>query len=181
MNGGSRRKCIGDVIRMVKAMDCRGEIHKMNRDECNFSYRHSVFQEADWLVVGVELELKYGEPGAIRKEMLEILRERRRKFPRHLPNCGSVFVSNGPLYDRFGPPGKVIEDAGLKGLRVGGAEVSRKHANFIVNIGGAKSSDVLELIGQIRAAVHNRTGIWMECEVRCLAPTGQIWSVHEIL
>ena len=157
---------------MVEAIDRVGEVHKMNRHECGFSYRRSVFQESHWLVVRVELELQYGDAIAIRGEMLEILRERRRKFPRHLLNCGSVFVSSGRLYERFGPPGKVIEDAGLKGLTAGGAEVSRKHANFIVNTCNATASDVRELIRQVRAAVQEKTGIWMECEVRYVAPDG---------
>jgi UDP-N-acetylmuramate dehydrogenase len=179
MNGGSRRKSIGEVVRMVEAVDCRGGDHRISHDECGFSYRHSIFQKSDWLVVGAELELEYGDPSVIRKEMLETLRERRRKFPRHLPNCGSVFASTVEMFNAVGPPGKVIEEAGLKGLRMGGAQVSQKHANFIVNMGNATAIDVLELIRQVREAVYNRTGIWMKCEVKHVAPTGEIQPAHK--
>ncbi len=181
MNGGSRRKAIGEVIRTVEVMNCRGEIRSMGRDECDFSYRHSLFQDSNWVVVKAELELEYGDAGIIRRGMLEILRERRRKFPRHLPNCGSVFAGSARLYNRFGPPGKVIEDAGLKGLTVGGAQVSSLHANFIINHDGATSGDILRLIKQVRVAVYDRTEIWMECEVKYVVPTGQIKPVHEVL
>lgn len=181
MNGGSRRKGIGEVVGMIEAIDCRGEIHRMSRDECGFSYRRSVFQESHWLVVRAELELEYGDVSKIRVEMLEILRERRRKFPRHLPNCGSVFVSGGRLYERFGPAGKVIEDAGLKGLMVGGAQVSDKHANFIVNTGNATASDVRELIRRIRQKVHDNTNLWMPCEVKYVCCDGTVKAAHEVV
>ncbi len=180
MNGGSRRKSIGEVVRMVEVVDCRGGIHRISHEECGFSYRRSVFQESDWVVVRAELELEYGDASAIRGEMLEVLRERRIKFPHHLPNCGSVFMSGVELYERFGPPGEVIEEAGLKGLRVGGAEVSSKHANFIINTGSAKSSEVRELVRQVRAAVYKRTGIWMECEVRHVSPIGKVVGLEKV-
>jgi len=96
-------------------------------------------------------------------------------------DCGSVFAGSGRLYNRFGPPGKVIENAGLKGLTVGGAQVSSLHANFIVNHDGATSGDILQLIKHVRAAVYDRTGIWMECEVKHVGPTGQIRPVHKVL
>lgn len=173
MNGGSRRECIGDVISLVKAIDYSGRIHEISREECSFSYRSSMFQDAELVILEAEMHLERGDPSAIRADMLSILRGRRAKFPMNLPNCGSVFVSDAELYSRFGPPGMIIEQAGLKGLRVGDAEVSRRHANFIVNTGNARASDVIELIGQVRSAVHDKTGIWMECEVRYVTATGE--------
>jgi UDP-N-acetylmuramate dehydrogenase len=89
-----------------------------------------------------------------------------------LPSCGSVFKNDPQSYGRFGPPGKIIESAGLKGAAVGGAVVSERHANFIVNRGGATARDVLELIERIRRQVARRTGFALECEVRFLQPTG---------
>lgn len=179
MNGGSQRKSIGDVIRWVEVMDHYGNTYRVSREKCNFSYRHSAFQSTDLVVVEAQMELGYGDPDAIRSEMLTILRNRRAKFPRKFPNCGSVFASTPEMYKAIGPPGKVIEEAGLKGLRVGNAEVSRKHANFIVNTGNAKASDVRELIYQVRVAVHSRTGTWMESEVRYVSGTGEICLAHE--
>lgn len=181
MNGGSLRRNIGDIVRVVEAMDRCGKIHSISRDECNFSYRHSVFQKLDYVIVRAELELEYGHPGAIRREMLEILRQRRRKFPRWLPNCGSVFASTVEMFNGVGPPGKLIEDAGLKGLRVGGAEVSRKHANFILNVDNAKAADVCELIRKVRKRVHDNTNFWMSCEVKYICCDGTVKPAHEVV
>lgn len=174
MNGGSLQKSIGDIIDWVKVMDHSGNIYNIPRKECNFSYRKSVFQKTDLIVIEAQMQLQHGNPAEIKSEMLAILRSRRTKFPNKLPNCGSVFLSDSELYSRFGPPGKIIEQAGLKGLRVGNAEVSQKHANFIVNTGNAKASDVRELISQVRAAIHEKTNIWMKCEVKYVQADGQI-------
>ncbi len=111
--------------------------------------------------------------------MLDDLRERRRKFPRKEPNCGSVFLSTTEMHASVGPPGKIIEDAGLKGKRVGNAEVSHRHANFIVNRGGASSKDVLELVAQIREVVNQRIGFDLCCEVRYVSPQGEIMPAHQ--
>jgi UDP-N-acetylmuramate dehydrogenase len=181
MNGGSLRRNIGDVVRTVRAVDPAGELHNMSREECGFAYRTSAFQTSNRVVVGADLVLDRGDRREIRRAMSRILRERRRKFPRHRPNCGSVFVVSDELRERYGPPGKVIEDTGLKGLTVGHCEVSRKHANFIVHSGRGSSTDVRELIRRVRAAVHERTGFWMRCEVRYVPPEGNIRPLHEAL
>jgi UDP-N-acetylmuramate dehydrogenase len=150
-----------------------------NHDECAFSYRRSALQGSGAVVVKAELECEKQEPQCIRRLMLEDLRERRRKFPRKQPNCGSVFLSTSEMHASVGPPGKVIEDAGLKGVRIGKAEVSHQHANFIVNLGGATSEDVLSLIAHIRKVVHERIGFELSCEVRYVSPTGDIIPAHQ--
>ena len=180
MNGGSRGRSIGDVIRAVDVVDPDGRMQAVAPQTCEFSYRRSVFQTSRSIIVSAELQFQRGCRREIRRRMLDDLRERRRKFPLKMPNCGSVFVRGVEMYERFGPPGKVIEDTGLKGLRVGDAEVSRVHANFIVNRNRARASDVLELIRLIRGRVHERTGTWMECEVRHVASTGEIRAAHEL-
>lgn len=182
MNGGSRRRSIGDHIVLVRAIErASGSIVVLDHEACAFAYRSSRFQKSDLVIGEVHIECENGEPRAIRREMLKILRERKNKFPRKQPNCGSVFVSGREMHDRFGPPGKVIEEAGLKGCRIGDARVSNKHANFIVNLGGASSRDVLKLIAHIRAEVHGRTGIWMETEVRYASPEGGIYPASEAI
>ncbi len=110
--------------------------------------------------------------------MLEDLRERRRKFPRKEPNCGSVFLSTSEMHASVGPPGKIIEEAGLKGMRIGNAEVSRQHANFIVNCNSAASKDVLSLIAHIRQVVYERIGFDLCCEVRYVSTSGEIMPAH---
>jgi UDP-N-acetylmuramate dehydrogenase len=179
MNGGSLRRSIGEAVVEVEAMGADGEVFRLPRDKCEFSYRRSVFQRTNWIITSAALECEKADRAEIRRRMLGILRERRDRFPLKWPNCGSVFTSEGEMHERFGPPGKVIEDTGLKGLRIGNAEVSRKHANFILNLGGAKSDDVLDLIRRVRGVVHERTRLWMACEVRYVDPSGIIRKAHE--
>lgn len=181
MNGGSQRKAIGDCVETVRVVDSVGNSRSLTREQCHFGYRASVFQERELLITEVELKCHRGDACATRRKMLSILRDRRRKFPRKQPNCGSVFLSGGEMYRQFGPPGRVIEDAGLKGLRIGDAQVSQQHANFVVNLGQASSSDVLELIGVIRQRVHQRTDLWLACEVQYVHPSGTVTPASDVL
>jgi len=126
MNGGSQRRYIGSSVRRVWGVDPRGEEICLSNDECRFAYRSSALQHSGLAVVQVELEGPRTEAAASRREMLETLRSRRLKFPLKQPNCGSVFLCDETLYSSLGAPGKLIQEAGLKGLRVGGAQVSHK-------------------------------------------------------
>ncbi len=175
MNGGSLRHAIGDNVLRVRTIDRGGDPAVLTRAECRFSYRASSLQENGAVVIGVELECTDGEPREMRRQMLADLRERRRKFPRRgEPNCGSVFLSTAEMHATVGPPGRIIEEAGLKGYRLGAAEVSCRHANFIVNRGGATAGEVLALIAHIRKTVRERSGFELRCEVRHVAPNGEI-------
>ncbi len=178
MNGGSQRRGIGENILRVWIVGAEGEQRMLSQAECDFSYRHSALQGTGAVVVKVELECPYGDIREIRREMVCDLRNRRHKFPRKQPNCGSVFLSTTEMHASVGPPGKIIEAAGLKGTRIGGAEISRQHANFIVNSGGATSADVLALIRQIRRTIRDRIGFELCCEVRYVSPLGQIMPAH---
>lgn len=181
MNGGSHGQSVGDVVRRVRVVSRRGQARWMDDDECDFSYRHSAFHSLDDIIVGAELEFTPGDIHQTRAIALADLRDRRRKFPLKQPSCGSVFQSVGEMYDRFGPPGKVIEDTGLKGFRIGDAQVSHQHANFIVNQGNATARDILAVIDHVRTTVHERTGRWMPCEARRVSPDGSIAPAHERL
>ena len=178
MNGGSQRQSIGDLVERVTLISREGEIQELNAAECDFSYRHSALQDSGGVVVAVELSCPRGDRRKIRQAMLADLRERRRKFPLRLPNCGSVFLSTAAMHASVGPPGRIIEEAGLKGLRVGKAEVSRRHGNFIINCGGASACDVLTLITAIRAHVRHAIGFELDCEVRYVTPAGEIVPAH---
>lgn len=178
MNGGSLGHSIGDYVRTVRCVNTRGNQIELNQCDCDFSYRHSVFLDNDLTIAEVDLELQNKSPRAIFIEMLDILRQRKRKFPRRQPNCGSVFKRNDKLYKTFGPPGKVIEDLGLKGVSVGDAQISHKHANFIINTGSTMACDVLELIQLIRQRVFEVTNIWLECEVRYVDSDGNSRPAH---
>ena len=181
MNGGSQRKNIGECVRFVRVMNRQGQQFKLSHQECEFACRKSVFQKSDLVILEAELDCTSGDRSKIRREMLSILRSRNRKFPRKLPNCGSVFVSDPAIYASLGPPGKIIEDCGLKGLSVGGAEVSRQHANFIVNTGRATSEDVRMLVEKVRRKVQRQTGCWLRCEVRYVSPAGVVKPLHRFL
>lgn len=172
MNGGSLRRSVGENIVSVEALSLSGEKRIFSADECGFSYRRSFFQTSGetwqnrWIVLEAVMELTPDNPETIRREQLRILAERKKKFPLHQPSCGSVFTNNPAVYELAGPPGRIIEETGLKGKRIGGAQISPVHANFIVNLGDATSRDVLSLIGEVRRRVHDRIGVWLECEVR---------------
>ncbi|TIX29674.1 MAG: FAD-binding protein, partial [Mesorhizobium sp.] len=125
MNGGSQRRGIDEAIVEVTSVDTRGRLHRRNAAGCGFAYRRSLFQVNDEVVVNARLVLASGTArGEIRRRMLAIMGDRRRKFPHRTPNCGSVFVSNPAMYAQYGSPGAVIERLGFKGCRIGGAEVS---------------------------------------------------------
>lgn len=178
MNGGSQRKGIGSSVTLVRTVDEEGVIKTYQKEECKFSYRSSVFQKKKEMILSIKLKLEKAESkSAVRKEMLSILRDRNKKFPRKMPNCGSVFVSNPAMYKKYGPPGKIIEESGLKGLRKGGAEVSLEHANFIVNHGNAKATDILYLINKIRSTVFLETGYLMAVETKFVDKLGRIRDI----
>lgn len=178
MNGGSQRKGVGEHIVSVKSVTATGESRTYSQAQCNFSYRHSVFLDNKEVISEVTLQLEPGEPKAIKREMLQILRSRSKKFPRKLPNCGSVFVSDPSMYADYGPPGAVIERCGLKGTVQGGAQISPLHANFIVNRGGATAEDILSLIYLARSRVQEETGYGMKAEALYVEPDGSMVPAH---
>lgn len=178
MNGGSLGNSISDIIQSIRCVDNSGDIIDLDNNSCEFSYRHSIFLKNELTVAEVTLRLDPKSPEAIVTEMLRILRQRRQKFPRHLPNCGSVFKRNNKLFEKFGPPGKVIEDLRLKGFSIGDAQVSDLHANFIINKGNARACDVLALIRLIRERVYDATNIWLDCEARYIDSCGVVRPAH---
>lgn len=180
MNGGSQGKCIGDHVRRVSAIDRSKGLINLSREECCFSYRHSSLQGTDQIVCTIDLELDYGDPDQISHEMQKIREIRQKKFPLDLPSCGSVFASSPSLQAEYAPPGKLVEDAGLKGFRIGNAQVSEYHANFIVNLGSAKAQDIISLVRHIRGVVHGHIGAWLETEARYIESNGKIVRLHEV-
>ena len=181
MNGGSLRQGIGEHIVEVEIAERDGTMRSISAHACGFAYRRSTLQDRGAIVLGATLELTPRERAPMRRRMIDIMASRRRRFPRDLPNCGSVFVSDPALYATFGPPGAAIEIAGLKDARKGDAMVSPQHANFIVNLGNASSADILALIQRVRDTVAARTGHSMRCEVRFMNSDGEVREVHDWL
>lgn len=166
MNAGSQRKSISERLISIDSIDESGMLITRSKDDCFFSYRNSIFQSNSELILSATIHLDYKESSLIRRECLDILKSRNQKFPRKKPSCGSVFISNPSMYDSYGPPGKILEDVGLKGFKIGGASISSKHANFIVNDGDAKASDILSLIAIAIEKVKAETGFQLESEAK---------------
>jgi len=178
MNGGSQRRGIGENVLTVLVLMENGHLATLSQADCEFGYRRSVLQRSGAIVLEVTFQFTPADARALRREAIGIMQDRRRKFPKQFPNCGSVFVSDPAMYATVGPPGRAIEDAGLKGLKIGDAQISPLHGNFIVNLGHARSADVLALIHEARERVHQRTGFYMDCEVRHVSPDGSVVPAH---
>jgi UDP-N-acetylmuramate dehydrogenase len=159
MNAGAGEVETADLLRSVELLESSGEKRSLSRDDIAFGYRYSLFQENDWLITGAEFELPRGDRPEIERAMERLVAERNGKYPMEYPNAGSVFKRPEGDY-----AGRLIEAAGCKGLRVGDAAVSERHANFIVNLGKAGSAEILELIALVRERVRERTGVDLELE-----------------
>lgn len=155
MNGGAAGKYVADNIVTVKLYD--GKIRNFSREMCNFSYKYSTMQDINGLILGVEFKICIKPRDEIKKNIAEVIASRS-KLPKGA-SCGCVFKNPAGC-----SAGKIIDEAGLKGLSVGGASVSRDHANFIINA-GSSSRDVRALIEEVRRRVAERTGIKLEEEV----------------
>lgn len=174
MNAGAFGGTVGGITEQSSYWNREsGTVGSFSVADHQFGTRTSVYAENDrYVILGATLRLTEGERSEIDRRMEDYRDRRQRTQPLEFPNAGSVF--RHPV-GHFA--GKLIEDCGLKGLRVGGAEVSMKHAGFIINRGGATASDVLALVEQIRERVSAETGIHLECELRRLCEDGHIRSV----
>lgn len=163
MNAGAYGTCVADTITSVTALDMSNyRIVTLEKDALGFGYRTSALQNAGMIALAAVFCLAAGDARALEKRRREILEKRSRSQPLDLPNCGSVFKRPAA---NAAPPGALIEEAGLKGATCGKAQISEKHANFIVNRGGATAEDVRRLIGRAQKAVYEKSGILLKPEV----------------
>jgi UDP-N-acetylmuramate dehydrogenase len=162
-NAGGRYGNLGQVVREIEALDLGGQEVTLSGERAGFGYRSS--QLGGLVVTGCRLELAAEDPALVRRRTGEVQREKRAAQPLGEASAGCIFRNppDGP------PAGRLIEELGFKGRRVGGAQVSERHANYIVNRAGARCSDVLELIDAIRGEAARARGIDLELEV-------EIWS-----
>ncbi len=167
---------LGQVVSSVSAvgLPCEEDVRRYVNPQ--FSYRHSRFQEQDEFILRACFTLKPGNPAEIRAKMDDFAQRRREKQPLEYPSAGSTFKRPAPADGRPVYAAALIDQCGLKGLAVGGAQVSEKHAGFVINRGGASCRDILELIAQVRERVFRETGITLEPEVRCLGREGEGWN-----
>jgi UDP-N-acetylmuramate dehydrogenase len=170
LGGGITQNCgafgssISEVVESVKVMSLEGSLFELGPPEVGFSYRRSQIKPN--IILGATLCLKRGKGSEIEHRMRDFKRRRAQTQPIKHPTCGCIFKNP------FGTSaGELISRLGLKGFRVGGAEVSRQHANFIINLGGAKASDILRLIEKIQEKARDMFGVTLELEVEVVGRT----------
>ena len=159
MNAGAYGKEMSDIIVSAECMDENGTLSTVSKEEMRLGYRTSVFQERHCIITGMTLQLSHGKYGEIKEEMDDLLGKRRAKQPLELPSAGSTFRRPVGNYASF-----LIDQCGLKGASVGDAQVSKKHAGFVVNTGKATCHDVLELCDYVKQTVREKTGYQLELE-----------------
>lgn len=159
MNAGAYGYSLAQVLEQVKTLDLAGQLREYTQTELELGYRTSIFKKKKELIVEATLSLQPGDTDQIKETMKRYLLTRREKQPLELPSAGSVFKNT----ERGA--GRLVEAVGAKGWRVGNAQVSEKHANFIVNLGEAKATDVLQLIAEVQEAVKRQFNVELQTEI----------------
>lgn len=171
MNAGAYGGEVKDVIKSVTVLTSEGEIKELKNKDMHFSYRNSILQETKDIVLEIVFKLKNGNQEKIKEKMVELTHMRTSKQPLEYPSCGSVFKRPEGHFT-----GKLIQDAGLQGLIWGGAQVSTKHAGFIVNIGEATATDYIELIKHIQDVIYKKYDVSLEREVHIIGESVHVRS-----
>lgn len=161
MNAGAYGGELGSLCREVELMDREGKTHVLTHEQMDFSYRHSCLEETDWIVVSALLSLEPGKEETIRARMKELQAKRLASQPLNYPSAGSAFKR-----PQGGYAAALIDQAGLKGFRVGDAAISEKHGGFAVNLGKATAEDVKTLLKEVSEKVESQSGIHLEPEIR---------------
>ena len=164
MNAGAHTSCTADILANTQVFSPDGKIEILTPEKLKFAYRTSILQGGNRLVTQATFKLQPGaDPAFVMAATSKHLEQRRTSQPYNLPSCGSVFRNPNPHKAAW-----LIEQTGLKGYQIGGAQVSQRHANFILNCGGAKASDIFQLIRYIQQQVENRWSLSLEPEVKIL-------------
>ncbi|NLL82174.1 MAG: UDP-N-acetylmuramate dehydrogenase [Tissierellia bacterium] len=163
MNAGAYGGEMKDVVISVRVLDMKNNIVEYNNQDMNFRYRASRVVDENLIVLSIEIELKEGNYEEIKAIMKDLTEKRTSKQPLELPSGGSTFKRPTGYY-----AGKLIDDAGLRGLRHGGAQVSEKHCGFVVNVDNATCKDVLELISVVQKTVRDKFDVDLETEIKII-------------
>lgn len=163
MNAGAYGGEMKDIVKSVRLIDSQGNIVELSNEEMQFAYRKSILSKEEYIVLSAVMELKEGNYEEIRDIMKDLTNKRVTKQPLNLPSAGSTFKRPEGYF-----AAKLIEDCGLKGLTLRGAQVSDKHCGFVVNLGGAQAKDILDLIYVVKSTVYSKFGIMLEEEVKIL-------------
>lgn len=160
MNAGAFGGEMKDIVTSCRYIDEENNLCEMSAEDMELCYRHSAFSGRRCVITSVTMEFKHGDRNLIKARMDEVMARRREKQPLEYPSCGSTFKR-----PQNGFAAALIEECGLKGRTVGGAQVSEKHSGFVINKGGATFEDVTELIRQIKNIVKEQKGVELECEM----------------
>lgn len=163
MNAGAYGGQMSDVLVKCEHILPDGSLDSFSGDELGLGYRHSVYSDSDFVIVSLTLRLQKGNSDEIRAKMDDLIQRRKDKQPLEYPSAGSTFKRPEGYF-----AGALIEQCGLKGCRIGGAEVSEKHAGFLINAGSATCNDVLALIKHCQDTVFKATGVELEPEVKII-------------
>ncbi len=163
MNAGAYGGEMKDILSWADVLDEERKLRRLSAEELELGYRTSRVKKEGWIVTGAELKLKFGDPEKIREKIEELKAARTSKQPLEYPSAGSTFKRPEGYF-----AGKLIMDAGLRGFRVGGAQVSEKHCGFVINTGNATAADVRELMRQVQEKVWEKYQVRLEPEVRFL-------------
>lgn len=163
MNAGAYGGEMKDIVKSVRLIDSQGNIVELSNEEMQFAYRKSILSKEEYIVLSAVMELKEGNYEEIRDIMKDLTNKRVTKQPLNLPSAGSTFKRPEGYF-----AAKLIEDCGLKGLTLRGAQVSDKHCGFVVNLGGAQAKDILDLIYVVKITVYSKFGVMLEEEVKIL-------------
>ena len=165
MNAGAYGGEMRTVVERVTLLDPEEGVRTLSGPEMDFGYRHSILtRHPDWVVLRAIVRLQPGDPAAIRATMDDLMARRKASQPLEWPSAGSTFKRPAGHF-----AGTLIDQCGLKGLRIGGAQVSEKHAGFVINRGGATFAEVTALIAQVQKIVQEKTGVLLEPEVKILS------------
>ena len=176
MNAGAYGGEISRIVSSVTALEPDGTVRELTNQECGFGYRKSIFSQSRLLILRVRFAMEQGDPAEIKAKMEDFAQRRREKQPLEFPSAGSTFKRPAPVDGQPVYAAALIDGCGLKGLSVGGAQVSEKHAGFVINKGGATCQDIIELMAQVRERVLQETGVALEPEVRYLGREGEGWN-----
>ena len=163
MNAGAHGKEMKDIVKTVTYIDREGNIKKINNSEAEFKYRNSIFSHKDYVIIEAELKLQKGNKEEILAKMQEYANFRKEKQPLEFPSAGSTFKRGEDFITA-----RLIDECGLKGYQIGGAQISEKHAGFIINKDNATAEDVMKLIEYTKEQIYNKFGKKIETEVEIL-------------
>lgn len=163
MNAGAHGKEFKDIVNNVTCMDYDGNIVKLENKDMQFEYRKSILKDKKYIVIEVEMMFQNGNEEEIKEKMTQYAKYRKEKQPIEYPSAGSTFKRGNDFITA-----KLIDEAGLKGYNIGGAEVSEKHAGFVINKGNATAKDILELIKYVQDKIYKEFEKKIELEIEII-------------